>query len=370
MRVECPSCRTSYELTDSSIGPKGRKLRCGKCSLVWRTDPAASTPLARPGPTKPEDELSAFEAEFSGNLEADAVEDPGEDEAAAWDAAAAEGWDLDEEADAMSVAFEDVKQDSEADEFSRTMDVPDFDTETGGGEGTGLGLDLLAGLDAEMFASEGIRNVSDGNGDGFPDGPGSGRKKESLTVIEANVASALAEANEMRSIEAVAARQAKHGGKAGKSATRNAMAKKALGFVSLAASIALLVTALTMRSSIVRAVPDLASLYAAVGLHVNLRGLEFRDIRMLRDVSNGSPVFVVEGLIQNVSAKTVRLPTVLFSLRDDAKSELYSWTAQLSLTALAAGETTRFKTELTTAPAIATDILVRFNDSPQRRAGL
>jgi len=91
---------------------------------------------------------------------------------------------------------------------------------------------------------------------------------------------------------------------------------------------------------------------------------------MLRDVSNGSPVFVVEGLIENVSGRTIRLPEVLFSLRDDAKSELFSWTNRLSLTALPPGEVTRFKTELTTAPAIATDILVRFNDSPQRRAGL
>lgn len=348
MRVECPSCETSYDVADSAIGPKGRKLRCGKCSLVWHI----SLPEPEPEPVrKPEpvpeqeqtqavdfaekDDLSAFEEEFS---------EPETDQ---------------EDEDSMAAAFEELNEDME--EADIDVDSEDFDT--GGGD-----LDILAGLDADSFASEGIRKVSDG--DDKMGGLGSDRDKESLATIEANVASALAEANEVRSIEAEAARGNRNNGKSSGALSKGGRLHKMLGVASLAASIMVIVAAVALRAPIVRAVPDLASLYSAIGLEVNLRGLAFRDIRMLREVSNGSPVFVVEGLIQNISRKTVRLPEVLFSLRDDAKSEIFSWTTTLSLTALPPGEVTRFKTELTTAPAIATDVLVRFNDSPQRRAGL
>ncbi|MEM1047584.1 MAG: FxLYD domain-containing protein [Pseudomonadota bacterium] len=230
-------------------------------------------------------------------------------------------------------------------------------------------VDLLDGIDANSFASEGIRNVSDGDADHEDRMGDAGRAKEALTTIEANVASALAAANETNSIEAAAARQAKKSG-LGKKGLVGKRSRHVVGALSMVAAIALLGSVVVFRYPIVKAVPDLAALYATIGLEVNLRGLAFRDIRMLREYNDGSPVFVVEGLIENVSNRTVRLPEILFSLRDDAESELYSWTTRLSLTALPAGEVTRFKTELTTTPASATDILVRFKDAPQRRAGL
>lgn len=241
--------------------------------------------------------------------------------------------------------------------------------DTAAEEETESNVGLLDGIDADSFASEGIRNVSDGDAD-HDDGMGdAGRTKEALTTIEANVASALAAANETNSIEAAAARQAKKSG-TGKQRLVGKRSRHIVGVLSLVAATVLLGSVIVFRYPIVKAVPDLAALYATIGLEVNLRGLAFRDIRMLREYNDGSPVFVVEGLIENVSSRTVRLPEILFSLRDDAEGELYSWTTRLSLTALPAGEVTRFKTELTTTPASATDILVRFKDAPQRRAGL
>lgn len=346
MRIECPSCPTSYELDADAIPAKGRKLRCGKCSTVWRVMPPEPEPVPEESNTFGTEDLAAFEAEFS-----ETEPDSGNDE------------------DGMAAAFEKMNAEDGPEEFEPEEEIEEdqpSDDQSGTEEAK---PGILAGLDADLFTSEGIRKVSDGD-DGGPDANGNGAGKESIATIEATVASALAEANEVRSIEAIAARKDKKGGKPSKSATKGFLTGKMLGIASLAASLALVAGLVLARAPIVRAVPDLASLYAAIGLEVNLRGLAFRDIRMLRNVSNGNPVFVVEGLIENVSGRTIRLPEVLFSLRDDAKSELFSWTNRLSLTALPAGEVTRFKTELTTAPAIATDILVRFNDSPQRRAGL
>jgi len=351
MRIECPSCPTSYELDANAIPAKGRKLRCGKCSTIWRVMPPEPEPAKEESNTFGTEDLAAFEAEFS-----ETEPDTGDDE------------------DGMAAAFEKMnaednsEEDGPGEDGSEDEAGEDLPSNDGSGDEEAK-PGILAGLDADLFTSEGIRKVSDGDDDGS-DGNGNGAGKESIATIEATVASALAEANEVRSIEAMAARKEKKGGKPSKSATRRLFTGKMLGIASLAASLALVAGLVLARAPIVRAVPDLASLYAAIGLEVNLRGLAFRDIRMLRDVSNGSPVFVVEGLIENVSGRTIRLPEVLFSLRDDAKSELFSWTNRLSLTALPPGEVTRFKTELTTAPAIATDILVRFNDSPQRRAGL
>lgn len=346
MRIECPSCPTSYEIGAAAIPAKGRKLRCGKCSTVWRIMPPDPEPATEASETFGTEDLAAFEAEFS-----ETEPDAGNDE------------------DGMAAAFEKMNAEDEPDDTGERDLAPDAEPEDAESGDAEAKPGILAGLDADLFTSEGIRKVSDGD-DGGPDAGGGSAGKESIATIEATVASALAEANEVRSIEAIAARKDKKGGKPSSSAARGLLTGKMLGIASLAASLALVAGLVLARAPIVRAVPDMASLYAAVGLEVNLRGLAFRDIRMLRDVSNGSPVFVVEGLIENVSDRTVRLPEVLFSLRDDAKSELFSWTNRLSLTALPAGEVTRFKTELTTAPAIATDILVRFNDSPQRRAGL
>lgn len=354
MRIECPSCSTSYEIDNSAIPAKGRKMRCGKCSEVWRITPPEPEPMPEPAPKMaaeaPEadvfqnEDLAAFEAEFS-EIEPEISDDE----------------------DGMAAAFDELNSEIDAPDAEEAAEnwAPDPASDIQEEPKPGI----LAGLDADLFTSEGIRKVSDGD-DGGPEDGSDGTGKESIATIEATVASALAEANEVRSIEAIAARQDKKSGKSAHSIAKGVQVRKMLGFASLAASLALIAAIIMLRAPIVRAVPDLASLYSAIGLEVNLRGLAFRDIRMLREVSNGSPVFVVEGLIENVSGQTVRLPEVLFSLRDDAKSELFSWTNRLSLTALPAGEVTRFKTELTTAPAIATDILVRFNDSPQRRAGL
>ena len=361
MRVECPSCTTSYEIEDSAIGPKGRKLRCGKCSGVWNIAPPEPEPEPEPEPVRaapqPEPvgdaEFEAFETEFS---ETEPEADDNDPMATAFDEL-----NNDAENEDLSPDSADMESDVETESESEPDEDDEVSEPTPG---------ILTGVDADFFASEGIRKVSDGETSAPMDLGADGREKESLATIEANVASALAEANEVRSIESVAARKRKSVKISRGRFAKGGKLRKTLGGASLAASLVLVAMVIMLRAPIVRAVPDLASLYSAVGLKVNLRGLAFRDIRMLREVSGSGPVFVVEGLIENVSGRTVRLPDVLFSLRDDAESELFSWTTHLSLTALPAGEVTRFKTELTTAPAIATDILVRFSDSPQRRAGL
>lgn len=353
MRIECPSCTTSYEIAESAVGPKGRKMKCGKCAITWQVEPLA------PRPAKPPAEM----AKPTPPAAAPAIKTPVEDTEPADD------WGIDpsDSYDADPVA---ETEDDAAAAFAALSQGEPLEPEPAKTPPKTPSVNLLEGLDAKSLASDGISNVADGDGEPLVFESPRITVKESLASIEANVASALAEANDTERFNGGAHRRGGRREMIRRSFEKDGKARNAIGYLSIAASIALIATVVILRHPIVRAAPDLAGLYESIGLDVNLRGLAFRDIRMLRDQGAGGPVFVVEGLIENVSSRTVRLPEVLFSLRDDTASELFSWTTRLSLTALPPGEMTRFKTELASAPAIATDVMVRFNDRPMRRAGL
>src|SRR5262245_53497474 len=39
MRIVCPSCNTSYEVSAASLGAEGRQVRCVRCRDVWHAIP-------------------------------------------------------------------------------------------------------------------------------------------------------------------------------------------------------------------------------------------------------------------------------------------------------------------------------------------
>ncbi|MEY3197210.1 MAG: hypothetical protein RLZZ59_578 [Pseudomonadota bacterium] len=45
MYIKCPSCNTSFVVTPEQIGPKGRRVRCSKCSHGWFVEALSSEPL-------------------------------------------------------------------------------------------------------------------------------------------------------------------------------------------------------------------------------------------------------------------------------------------------------------------------------------
>ncbi|MBI5527366.1 MAG: zinc-ribbon domain-containing protein [Deltaproteobacteria bacterium] len=48
MIVQCQKCKTKFKLPDEKIQPGGTKVRCGKCSTVFRVTPAKPVPPAPP----------------------------------------------------------------------------------------------------------------------------------------------------------------------------------------------------------------------------------------------------------------------------------------------------------------------------------
>lgn len=118
--------------------------------------------------------------------------------------------------------------------------------------------------------------------------------------------------------------------------------------------------ALGLRERAVRAMPQLARAYAAIGLPVNLRGLEIRGLKSsLQQDANGS-VLAVEGEIVNIRPRAVTVPHVQIALKDADGHEIYTWTTAAPKPRLAEGETIDFRARLTTPPADAHAVLVKF----------
>jgi predicted Zn finger-like uncharacterized protein len=126
------------------------------------------------------------------------------------------------------------------------------------------------------------------------------------------------------------------------------------------AAIAAVITIVGPRESIVRLMPDLAGGYAAIGLPVNLRGLEFRSVRTTQEVQDGIPVLVIEGEVVNVTKHPVEVPRVRIAVLGPSKQELYSWTTLLQRSVLADNERVSFRSRLASPPPNGQEVLVRF----------
>ncbi|MDP3544997.1 MAG: DUF3426 domain-containing protein [Phreatobacter sp.] len=114
------------------------------------------------------------------------------------------------------------------------------------------------------------------------------------------------------------------------------------------------------REQVVRTVPDSAGLYESIGLPVNLRGVEFRDVKGANEVVDGVVVLVVEGRLVNITGRPVELPRLRLSVRDAAGKEIYTWTATAPKARLEAGEAAPFRSRLASPPPDGASVEVRF----------
>jgi predicted Zn finger-like uncharacterized protein len=123
---------------------------------------------------------------------------------------------------------------------------------------------------------------------------------------------------------------------------------------------ALVAALLIWRADVVRLLPQTATFYKSVGLNVNLRGLQFRDVKVVTETLEGKPVLLIEGVIVGEWRKAVDLPRLRFSLRDAKGSEIYAWNAVLEQSVLKPGDRVWFKSRLASPPVEGRTIDVRF----------
>jgi predicted Zn finger-like uncharacterized protein len=139
--------------------------------------------------------------------------------------------------------------------------------------------------------------------------------------------------------------------------------------VLIVVMLAILLGALNWRVAVVRHFPQTASLYAALGLPVNLRGLFFQDVKSRTELEDGVGVLVIEGTIVNLTTRTLDVPRLRFALRNVSGHEVYAWTAQPSKSTLGSGNGLPFRARLASPPGDGRDVIVRFLNRRDVAAG-
>lgn len=148
---------------------------------------------------------------------------------------------------------------------------------------------------------------------------------------------------------------------AAKPAKKKSARGPALGRIAaVAACLAAVAGVVLAREAIVRKVPDTATIYAALGLGVNLRGLDFTDVRSTVSGEGTQARLVVEGEIANRTGKSVDIPPLAFAVSGPNGIPLYTWSTEPPRQSLGPGETTRFRSRLAAPPPESQQVLVRF----------
>jgi hypothetical protein len=120
---------------------------------------------------------------------------------------------------------------------------------------------------------------------------------------------------------------------------------------------------------VVRFLPQTASLFAAIGLPVNLRNLKFENVRISRETADGVTALLVEGTIVGTTSKAAEVPRLRFAARNAAGQEVYTWTALPGRSVLGPDENLPFTSRLVSPPADAVDVVVRFFTAQDAAAG-
>jgi hypothetical protein len=114
------------------------------------------------------------------------------------------------------------------------------------------------------------------------------------------------------------------------------------------------------REAAVRAVPDLAGLYAGIGLGVDLDGLVIEDVAAERTAGDAGDRIVVRGEIRNTSGAEQVAPPLAVTLRDEAGASAGIREFDPPARSIAPGAAEPFVLEIGNAERQAREIVLRF----------
>lgn len=120
------------------------------------------------------------------------------------------------------------------------------------------------------------------------------------------------------------------------------------------------------REAAVTALPDLAGLYAALGIPVNLDGIAIEDVAAERAPAAGGSVLVVSGSLRNVSGTRQAVPSLVAVLYDSARESAGLRSFDPPARMVAIDERTPFRLRLDDVPPRAVQIVVRFRRPGER----
>lgn len=343
MQIVCPNCTTAYDVKPGTIGPEGRSVRCARCRTVWTATPTAEPALATVGATPPSPPRPA----------------PPRPAAAA---------------DEDSVAYESAPPAPAHEEFD---EASTFDWSLSAGEpGAGKDDPVVEYPAAEPNGQGAVDDI-------FANAGGFGERMEAPPLVpddEADASALIQPAAEPDNIETVAARRTPKSNMA--RGWKPSLRLPGLRLPGLPLRVpggmpaligvlaAVLLGLIVARHKVVAFAPQTASLFASIGMPVNLRGLEFDNVRTTGEMHEGVPVLIVEGTISNVGAKPTEVPRLRFAMRNRSGQEIYAWTSVTGRNTLAPGETAPFRTRLASPPAEGREVSVRFFNRRDALSGM
>jgi predicted Zn finger-like uncharacterized protein len=307
MLIVCPNCATSYMIDPTSVGPAGRMVRCARCKSTWFAGAAKTG-------------VDAFVDGVIAEAEAEQHGGPPPQQQPA-EPAADDFGDRTPPHEPQPPAYA-------ADDFAAP--VRDREPEP----------------EPEPMVA-------------ITDAPSLVPPVEHAPFVAREPTPAVAD----EEVETFAARRKRLQSK--RKATRKSSRWTAIVLLLFALNVAVV----GARNEVVRFLPQTASLFAAIGLPVNLRHLTFENVRITRDVQDGITVLMVDGMIASTSSKPVEVPRLRFAARSAAGQEIYTWTAKPERSLLGPGEKMKFSSRLAAPPADANDVLVRFFTANDAMAG-
>jgi predicted Zn finger-like uncharacterized protein len=121
------------------------------------------------------------------------------------------------------------------------------------------------------------------------------------------------------------------------------------------------VSAVRYRQDIAVIWPQSAGVYSSLGMHVNASGIDFRQVDYKRESEDGQVVLAVSGMIVNAGSRELPVPqNIRVTLSDVNNRELYHWNFTPKVTSLKPGQSSAFATRLSSPPAAARHLEVRF----------
>jgi predicted Zn finger-like uncharacterized protein len=303
MLITCTNCATSYQVAAASLGPTGRSVRCARCKQMW----------------------------FAANTEALA------------DVADAHRADLAVIPEAPPVP------DSPAPDQHFISD-PGVSPEAGPAEQV---IDSDAGMNPPGWPSV-DDNVQNQDQDQHRDYDQNQDTSPPLVIDAPPLAPSEQAPIPAEDIESVAARRAQ------RQAAHRRRWERSMWASAILSLVAINLMLIGWRSNVVRWLPQTASLYAAIGLPVNLRGLVFTNVTTEREAHDGVEVLLVQGTIVNDGKRPVEVPRLRFSVRYASGYEVYSWTALPTRNVLLPGESLPFSSRLASPPREGDRVEVRF----------
>ena len=114
------------------------------------------------------------------------------------------------------------------------------------------------------------------------------------------------------------------------------------------------------RVPLVARFPAMAGVYEAIGLKVNVVGLEFSNVTTLQTLRDGKEMLIVSAQIVGMNPQPAPVPPVVVTLIDSDGQGVYEWSVTPSVRDLMGGERATFDTQLILPPGDASRVRLSF----------